>query len=341
MPPSPRVEPSGHGLIISADGELLTAAGALRGRESLQVQLFEGRLAEARVIAFDPDADLVLLQSPALPRTDAAPWATTPPTAGMLAVAVSHVGPRVAVAPVFVMAAPDADRRVRTTSGDLLPGTPLYTTAGEVFAIAAGDGDPSAALIAPAVARLRERIASGQARRGAIGVTFQPLDGLLLAAFKGDGVLVADVAPYGPADDAGIEPGDLVTAVGDTDVRSPDAARQAIAALAPQSTVTIQLLRAGKPLALEMTSSSALGLRIRQAPRVQEEPAPDAHSVLDPASRARADLRPHSRVLAINNTRVATTAEARTVLSRARQPLLVLYVEDERGRFFVALEPTR
>jgi S1-C subfamily serine protease len=339
MPPPPRTEPAGHGLIVSADGEVLTAAGALGRRESLQVALFDGRRVEAHVVAFDPDADLVLLRSDQIPRTDAAPWATTPPTAGMLSVAVSHVAAQVSVAPVFVMAAPDGGR-VRTTTGDLTPGTPLFTTAGEVFAIAAGDGDSSAALVAPAVSRLRERMAAGQARRGALGLTFQPRDGLLLKMFPPDGVLVADVTPYGPAEDAGVEPGDVITAIGDTKVISPDAARQVIAALPPRSPVVIHLERAGRPMQIETTATSALGLRVRQIPRERDENGPAARLVLDAATREAIALLPHSRILSINGARVGSVDDARAVIRRTRTPL-VLYIEDERGRFFRAVERPR
>ena len=339
-PAAPRVDPTGHGLIISADGELLTSAGALRGREALDVVLFDGRTVTAQVVAFDPDADLVLLRSDQIPRTDAAPWATSPPTAGMLAVAVSHAAGQVGVAPVFVMAAPDAERRVRTTSADLLPGTPLYTTAGEVFAIAAGNGDPSAALIAPAVTRLRERIASGQARRGALGLTFQPMEGLLQQAFGAAGVLVADVVPYGPADQAGVLAGDIITSIADTAVGTPEDARQAIAALQPQAAIDVSLVRARKPLTVAMTATSALGLRVQQSPQDRTLWGPEARAILDAATRAAATLPADAKILMINGTRVETAEEARAALRRTRSPLL-LYVEDDRGRYFRAVERSR
>jgi S1-C subfamily serine protease len=336
-PPTPRTEPAGHGLIISADGEILTSAAALRGREVLEVGLFDGRKVDAQVVAFDPDTDIVLLRSDQVPRTDAAPWATTPPTAGMLAVAVAHAGGQVAVAPVFVTAAPDAERRVRTTSAQLAPGTPLFTTAGEVFAIAAGDGDASAAIIASAVERLRQRIASGQARRGALGLTFQPTDEQLRKAFPADGVLVAEVASFGPADEAGIEAGDVIVTIGEADVTTADEARAAIAALQPGSVVEVDLVRARKPMTLPVTASSALGLRVRQTPRPPAGEAPDARTLFDSEALEAMDLRAHSRILTINGVRVRTGADARAQWRRARAPI-VLYLEDERGRFFRVVE---
>jgi S1-C subfamily serine protease len=266
-PPAPRVDPDGHALIISPEGELLTAASALRGLESFDVQLFDGRTVVASVVAFDPDTDLVLLRADGIPRTDAAPWAATPPVAGMLAVAVSHVAGQVAVAPVFVMTAADAERRVRTTTGDLLAGTPLFTAAGEVFAIAAGGANPSALLIAPAVTRLRERIAGGQARRGAVGLTFEAVAATTPTSASNQGVVVADVIPFGPAAVAGVRPGDSLVAIGESAVSTPDEALAAIAALPPGGNTTLTITRAGKALQLEVTATSALGLRVRQTAR--------------------------------------------------------------------------
>jgi S1-C subfamily serine protease len=336
-PPAPRVDPAGHGLIVSADGEVLTSSAALRGRESLQVELVDASRANARVIAFDPDTDLVLLQADPVPRTDAAPWAAEPPAPGMLTVAVAHAAGHVAVAPVFVTAAPDADRRIRTTTAQLAPGTPLFTVAGEVFAVAVGGNDPSAVLVAPAVARLRDRIAAGQARRGALGLTFQPIEGALSKIYSSPGVLVADVAQHGPADDAGILPGDLVTGIGDTEVTSIDEIQPVIANLELEAPVTVRVVREGRPMAIEVIATSALGLRVRQIPRTPVDEAPQALTLFDAEMQAEADLLPRSRVLAINGQPVGSPDEARTRLRRIRPPI-VLYVEDERGRFFRVLE---
>jgi S1-C subfamily serine protease len=336
-PPSPRVDPAGHGLIVSADGEVLTSAGALRGRESLQIELLGGSRVEARVIAFDPDTDLVLLDAVSVPRTDAAPWAAEPPPPGMLAVAVAHANGHVAVAPVFVTAAPDADRRIRTTTAELAPGTPLFTVAGEVFAVAVGGSNPSAVLVAPAIARLRERIAAGQARRGALGLTFQPIEGELAKVYTSPGVLVADVAQHGPADDAGVLPGDLITAIGETPVSSIDEIQPVIAQLELEAPVVVHVVRGRQSLDIEVVATSALGLRVRQIPRTPVAEAPQALTLLDADEQAAADVLPRSRILAINGQPVRSPDEARAQFRRVRPPV-VLYVEDERGRFFRALE---
>ena len=336
-PPTRRVGPAGHGLIVSAEGEILTSSAALQGRETLPVQLIDGTTAEARVIAFDPQTDLVLLVAAPIPRTDAAPWATEPPPPGMLAVAVAHDAGQVAVAPVFVTAAPDAERRIRTTTAELAPGTPIFTISGEVFAVVPSADEPSAVLVAPAMSRLRDRIASGQARRGALGVTFQPVEGDLAKIYPGVGVLLADVAIRGPADDADLLPGDFITAIGGTAVSSIDEAQQVIAELKPESPVTVELIRDGEPLTIEVLATSALGMRVRQSPRPPVTDAPEARALLDEDELAPNGLQGRSRILAIDGVPVVDTATARAQLRRARPPVL-LYIENERGRMFRVLE---
>lgn len=336
----PRVEPAGHGLLVSADGEVLTTAAALGGREVIDVGLASGRTIEARVVAFDPTSDLVLLQAREAPRTDAAPWAMVPPPGGMLAIAVAHARGHVAVTPVFVTGTAEAEGRIRITALDLLPGTPLYTVDGEVFAVAAGDGDPSAVLVATAVTRLRERIATGQGRRGALGLTFQPLDDRLAEIYPDPGALVADVVAYAPADEAGIAPGDVIVAVGETSVTDVEEARAAIARLAPNTTVTITLSRNGKPRRVEATAASALALRARPSGPADVHEAPDARTLFDPDVREATGLAPNSRILAIAGRPVRTAAAARAELGRARTPVL-LYVEADGMRFFRVLERPR
>lgn len=335
-PPTPHDEPAGHGLIVSAEGDILTMADAVRGRERVPVELAGGTRLEAQVVAYDPDSDLVLLRAPAIPTSDAAPWAADPPSAGMLAMAVAHTAGRITAAPVFVSGTADAEARVRMTTANLVPGTPIYTIDGEVFAIASG-GAPLASLVAPAVTRLRERMAAGQSRRGALGLIFQPLDAALQAHYGTGGVLVADVVPEGPASDGGVQPGDLITAIGGAAVASADEARHTIGTLAPGTSTEIRLLRSRKPLTMQLTASSALGLRaLRWAERWSTD-APDARTLLDEATREAAGLLPQSRILSVAGRRVTTAAEGRTQLRRTRGPVL-LYVEDERGRFFRLLE---
>ena len=57
------------------------------------------------------------------------------------------------------------------------------------------------------------------------------------------GVLVTDVVPGSPADAAGIEPGDLITAIDNQSVATPNQVNAALARMHPGEQVTIQYQR--------------------------------------------------------------------------------------------------
>jgi S1-C subfamily serine protease len=249
-PPTPRLELAGHGLILSSDGDVLTTADALHGRELLPIVLVTGQQVTAYVVAFDPDTDLVLLHAEGLRLLEPPPLAPTPPAAGLLTVAVSHTSGEPAVTPVFITSGAPSGGRIRTTVAQLLPGTPIFTVDGDAIAIAAGGADASAILASPGVTSLRERIARGQSRRAVLGLSF-------------DGNGIAELIANGPADAAGLQVGDVLTAIGDTEIASAEEALAAIAALTPATPVPVRVVRGRKTITIEVTPTSALSLRTR------------------------------------------------------------------------------
>ena len=62
------------------------------------------------------------------------------------------------------------------------------------------------------------------------------------------GVLVRGVQPDSPADDGGLRPGDVITAVGSTPIRSVEDFQDIIAKLDPGDSVPLRLMRRGSPL---------------------------------------------------------------------------------------------
>jgi serine protease Do len=61
-------------------------------------------------------------------------------------------------------------------------------------------------------------------------------------------VLVRDVKPGSAADDAGLMPGDVITAVGATPVRSLEAFQRIVDELKAGASVPLRLIRRGSPL---------------------------------------------------------------------------------------------
>ena len=78
---------------------------------------------------------------------------------------------------------------------------------------------------------------------------------------NGDGALVGDVVAGGPAADAGIRPGDVITRVGETRISAPEDIANAIEPLRPGATVQITITRNGD----ERTERVELGTRPEEA----------------------------------------------------------------------------
>lgn len=99
-------------------------------------------------------------------------------------------------------------------------------------------------------------IASGSVVRGWIGVEVQELTAELAESFKmgsTDGTLIAGVLRNGPADRAGVKPGDILIGVDDRPVTDSSSMLNLVAGLAPGRSARLQVTRNGKKLELSVT----------------------------------------------------------------------------------------
>ena len=99
-------------------------------------------------------------------------------------------------------------------------------------------------------------VEKGYVSRGWLGVEIQELTPKLAESFglKGKkGVIVAGVLRGGPADKAGLEPGDLITNLNGKPIEGAHAALNAIAQTSPGDGLNIVGLRNGKQLELKAT----------------------------------------------------------------------------------------
>ena len=68
-----------------------------------------------------------------------------------------------------------------------------------------------------------------------------------------EGALVNDVTPKGPADKAGIRRGDVIVKFEDRKISSFDDLPRRVASTPPGKTVTLNVIRDGKPVTLQVT----------------------------------------------------------------------------------------
>jgi serine protease DegQ len=103
---------------------------------------------------------------------------------------------------------------------------------------------------------MQQIIQTGAVTRGWIGVEVDDLSPEMADSYKladAKGVLIAGVVRGGPADRAGVRPGDVLVEVNDKAVPNPSAMLNVVAAVQPGSMATLKLLRNGNPVALKLT----------------------------------------------------------------------------------------
>jgi S1-C subfamily serine protease len=231
----------------------------------------DGASIEAQLVAHEGATGLVLLRTTGAGTVVPAPPDNTRVEPGLLAATAVQWLDRHIVAPVFVTAASE-DSYAIDAHGAALSGMPLYNLDGQAFAIATGSAHGTAYPAREALERLTVRAASGRAIDAALGMTFQALTAPLVRVFHPTGALVTSVVPSGPAASAGIVHGDVVTAIGEMTVDSPEAAQKAIATLTPGAPTTVAVARGTRTLTMSATAGSAFDL---SSPTLRPDEADD------------------------------------------------------------------
>ncbi|WP_440996875.1 trypsin-like peptidase domain-containing protein [Arhodomonas sp. SL1] len=252
----------GSGVIVSPDGYVLTNAHVVEDAEAIEVLLHDGRSAAAQLIGRDTETDLAVLR---IDIDGELPHATFGDAAslrvGDVVLAVGNpFGVGQTVTQGIVSATGRDDLGLATfenfiqTDAAINPGNSggaLVNARGELVGIntaiySRSGGSMGIGFAIPvSLARgvMRDLIEHGRAIRGWIGVQVQPVtaplaDGLALP--ETGGVLISGVLRDGPADRAGIRPGDVILAVDGEPVDEPAALLRRISRHEPGSEVEIE-----------------------------------------------------------------------------------------------------
>ena len=272
-PPNERGGPDrmgqGTGVIASTDGLVVTNNHVIAGADEVKVVLYDGREVMGTVVGADPATDLAVLRIEATDlvaadfgdsdESEVGDWVialgspfglSQTVTAGIVS-ALGREGVGLARFENYIQ-----------TDAAINPGNsggPLANIHGEVVGIntaissAAGGNDGIGfAIPSRMVGRIvNDLVDDGTVQRGWLGVNIQPLDPELAATFGHDarsGVLVAGVVEGTPASDAGLRPGDIILDIDGRRTDTPAGLARRIADFAPDTEVTIELLRDGDAL---------------------------------------------------------------------------------------------
>lgn len=265
-----RAESAGSGVIVDAgNGYIITNHHVIARADEIAVGLADGRALQAELVGIDPEVDLAVLQVAAegltaLPFADSAALKV-----GDFVVAVGNpFGLEQTVTSGIVSALgrhrPGAKGFADfiQTDASINPGNSggaLLNLAGELVGINTaivsprGAGSVGIGFAIPsdmASAIMRQLVAHGEVRRGRLGLVVQALGPELAAAFGlaggAQGVVVADVAPGGAADAAGLQAGDIIRAMRGRVVRRLSDYRRESALVMEGDVVRLSVLRDGE-----------------------------------------------------------------------------------------------
>jgi len=263
--PQDRIEHGlGSGVIVSADGYILTNAHVIDGAEDIRVELTDNRTLPAKVVGSDAPSDLAVL------KIDASHLSVLPlgnsdqVRVGDVVLAIGNplgVGQTVSMGIISAKG-----RQTGISDGsfeDFLQtdapinqgnsGGALINTNGELMGINSQIISPSGGNIGigfavpanMAKSVIAQLTKSGTVRRGMLGVTVQPVTSDLASSLGLSdvrGALISSVQHGGPADRAGVQRGDVILALNGSPVADSNALRNQIANTEPGSEVTLTIL---------------------------------------------------------------------------------------------------
>jgi Do/DeqQ family serine protease len=281
----------GSGVIVSADGYILTNNHVVEGADEIEVTLNDGRHAHGKVIGTDPDTDLAVLKieldklpvvvlgnSDALQVGDQVLAIGNPFGVGQTVTSgiVSALGRNQLGINTFEnFIQTDAAINPGNSGGALIDvngnlegiNTAIYSRSGGSMGI--GFAIP----VSTAKQVLEDIVKAGKVTRGWIGVEPNDLSPELAETFgvkAKTGVIITGVLQNGPAAKAGVRPGDVITGVGDKDIGNVQELLTAVAGLKPGNAARFALQRGGDKLELNVTAGSRPKSPVRRAPQETE-----------------------------------------------------------------------
>jgi serine protease DegS len=257
----------GSGVLISKQGYVLTNNHVIDGADEIQVLLADGRSAQAKVVGTDADTDLAVLNI----NTDNLPAIVIGNSkhlrVGDVALAIGNpfgVGQTVTFGIISATGRDhlgiNAYEEFIQTDAAINPGNSggaLINANGELIGInsaiysrsGGSQGIGFAIPINMAKGVMTQIIEKGHVVRGWLGIEAQDLTAALADSFglpDTNGVLISGILRNGPADEAGLLPGDVVTRINNTPVADASEAMKLISTQQPNTLIELGGIRKGE-----------------------------------------------------------------------------------------------
>jgi serine protease Do len=370
----------GSGFVIQPDGLILTNAHVVDGATRITVQLTDRREYQAKVIGVDKVSDVAVIKIPAnnLPTVNLGNSNTLQVGQWVLAIGAPFGFENSATAGIVSAKGrllPDegAENYVPFIQTDvpINPGNsggPLFDMQGQVVGInsqiySRTGGYMGVSFSIPinvAMQVAHQLMSTGHVARGKLGVLIQSVDQGLADSFglpQPEGALVSSVEHDGPADRAGVKPGDVILALNGQPIETETQLPVRIASLMPGSVVHLTLWRdhAKREVSVKLapmgnaTVASAarpqqqggsLGLAVRPLNQDEQQQTHTHGGLLVEGATGPSEdagIQPGDVVLAANGQRVATAEQLRSAVEKSHGHVALL-IQRGDARIFVPVQ---
>ena len=308
-----RSQALGSGFVISEDGYIVTNNHVIENADEIQIEFFDGNLIDAELVGTDPKTDIALLKVTAdqpLPFVSFGDSDTA--RVGDWVVAMGNpLGQGFSVSAGIVSA---RNRALSGTYDDYIQtdaainrgnsGGPLFNTNGEVIGVNTAILSPNGGSIgigfsmaSNVVKRVVDQLQQfGETRRGWLGVRIQDVTPDMAEAMglaEAAGAMVTDV-PEGPAMEAGMEAGDVITVFDGVEVEDTRALVRQVGNTEVGKTVRVVVLRNGETETLKVTLGRRETAEDSAVPAAQIQDQADPQ-ILDLMGMSLSELTPELR----------------------------------------------
>mgnify|MGYP000997255297 FL=1 len=288
-----RSEALGSGFVVSEDGYIVTNNHVIEGADSIEIEFFSGERLTAKLVGTDPKTDIALLKVESDKPLEFVSFGNS----DLMRVGDWVMAMGNPLGQGFSVSAGIVSARGRQLSGsydDFIQtdaainrgnsGGPLFNMDGQVVGVNTAIMSPnggsigigfsmSSNVVTKVVDQLKE---FGETRRGWLGVRIQDMSPEIAESMgmaDAKGALVTDV-PDGPAKDAGIQSGDVITRFGANDVTSAGDLTRRVADAPIGEAVPVIVLRDGRTETLAVTLGRREDAEAKTMPA--SSPAPEA-----------------------------------------------------------------
>ena len=376
----------GSGFILNADGYVMTNAHVVEGAEEVIVTLADKREFKAKTIGADKRSDVALVKIEASGLPTVRLGDASKLKVGEWVIAIGSPFGLESTVTAGIVSAKSRD------TGDLLPliqtdvainpgnsGGPLINMRGEVVGInsqiysrSGGYMGISFAIPIDEATRVSEQLrVGGRVIRGRIGVVIARLTREVAESIglgKPVGALVQSVEAGGPAEKAGVEPGDVITKVDGRTVETSVELPRIVGSIKPGTKATLQVYRRGSSRDLSVVVAefepervvarkpperdnakpptvSSIGVAVSDLTEVQKRELKIKNGVRVESvegAAARAGIRESDVILSVDNVEVTNVKQFETVMAKLdkAKPVTMLIRQGDVARF-VIVKPVR